>query len=137
MKKEVIEKKIKALVSTNNTEMTATKSKQYTNELDKEFEEKKLEEKNNVYEQVLVDLQKSDNATEFLLLGIENSEKNINISSEKRKGLRFKIEDGVSINHGENGKLNGNIIAWNEILSVCMEVSSEFAKSDHLSRSGK
>jgi len=134
MTKDRIEKKIKELVVVNNAEITVAKGKQYTNELDKLFEDKKLEEKNNVYQQALVDLEKSNSVPEFVLHESQESEKNIGVLSEKRKGLRFKIEDGVSIDHGKNGELNGGIVAWNEILSVCMEVSSESAKSDHLSR---
>ena len=127
--------RIKTLITNTGTEISALDEKKFANELDRTFENKKLESKKAVYDQALVDITKAEDINVFILKEIEQAEKNISIFTKERKGIRQKMSEGVTIDQEENGKVNGNIIGWNEILGVCLEATSASAAADYESRS--
>lgn len=126
--------RIKTLITNTGIEISALDKREFTNELDKVFESKKLETKKAVYDQALVDMVKAEDISAFTLHEIKEAEKNISDFTKKRKEARQKLGEGGTLDQEENGKINGKIIGWNEILGVCLEATSELAKADYLSR---
>jgi phage-related minor tail protein len=135
--KETITKQIKTFITDVGVEISKLNDRNFSNELDKKFDSKKLDSKKEIYDQVLVDLTKSTDLNTFLLHQIEKAEKEIEKATEERKDLRTKIESGASIDHEKNGEINGNMVAWNEILHMCIDGMSAGAAEDQKARSKK
>lgn len=132
--KENFEKQLKTLITETTAEINANKEKEYSSELDQIFDQSKTEKKKEIYDQALVDLNKSTDLNQFILHGIEKSEKEIDSATKERKEIRASIAIGDTIDQKKNGEVNGSIVAYNTLLQVCLDNSSESARADYKAR---
>lgn len=137
MKKDIVSKGIKKFITDTTTELKEVEGKNYTNELDKLYENKKLNKKLSVYKQALVDLEKSENVDKFILKEIEIAEDKTEKGKKSREEIRKEMNSGSSIDHEKNGEINGEIMGWSDIISLCLDMMSESAKLDYRDRNKK